>query len=348
MKIGILTFHWATNYGAILQAYCLQEYLREQSHEVEIINYKSRKYDLSWFSFLKHPSNWLSIRKYPLEKKKETLLKQSRNKYLCLTERFWSEKQLMERISHYDILISGSDQVFNPYYTTLGEGYPTSVYYLPFGDSKTIKIGYAVSFGCKTYPEHALNYAQKWIRNFNVIGTRERTGLDILQQMGFEGKKFLVPDPTILYGKSFFKNLGISVPTHKENYICVYMLRQQIVLDGDVLYIDGVHNPLTLEEWLSTISHAKAMVTNSYHGMIVAILAHVPFVALMEKKKAGMNDRFYTLLKRINLSERIAYDESSINSIINQHINWEMVDAEIDSFSQIGKSFLSETISIKV
>lgn len=29
-KIGILTFHWSTNYGAILQAYCLQEYLREQ------------------------------------------------------------------------------------------------------------------------------------------------------------------------------------------------------------------------------------------------------------------------------------------------------------------------------
>ena len=40
MKIGILTFHWATNYGAVLQCYALQEYLRDQGHVVEIINYK--------------------------------------------------------------------------------------------------------------------------------------------------------------------------------------------------------------------------------------------------------------------------------------------------------------------
>lgn len=28
MKIGILTFHWAHNYGAVLQAYALQEVLK--------------------------------------------------------------------------------------------------------------------------------------------------------------------------------------------------------------------------------------------------------------------------------------------------------------------------------
>ena len=43
MKIGIITFHWATNYGAILQAYALQNYLIEFGHDVEIINYRPRK-----------------------------------------------------------------------------------------------------------------------------------------------------------------------------------------------------------------------------------------------------------------------------------------------------------------
>lgn len=28
MKIGILTFHWSDNYGAVLQCYALQEYLK--------------------------------------------------------------------------------------------------------------------------------------------------------------------------------------------------------------------------------------------------------------------------------------------------------------------------------
>ena len=39
MKIGILTFHWATNYGAVLQTYALQTYLESLGHVVQIIDY---------------------------------------------------------------------------------------------------------------------------------------------------------------------------------------------------------------------------------------------------------------------------------------------------------------------
>lgn len=56
MKIGILTFHWATNYGAVLQCYALQEYLREQGHDVEIINYKPWHFDF-WAKYVRRP--WL-------------------------------------------------------------------------------------------------------------------------------------------------------------------------------------------------------------------------------------------------------------------------------------------------
>ena len=34
MKIGILTFHCANNYGAVLQTYGLQEYLKTIGYEV--------------------------------------------------------------------------------------------------------------------------------------------------------------------------------------------------------------------------------------------------------------------------------------------------------------------------
>ena len=40
MKIGIFTFHCAQNYGAVLQAYGLQEYLISQGHDVYIIDYR--------------------------------------------------------------------------------------------------------------------------------------------------------------------------------------------------------------------------------------------------------------------------------------------------------------------
>ena len=40
MKIGILTFHRAHNYGAVLQAYALVTYLRSIGHEAEIVDYR--------------------------------------------------------------------------------------------------------------------------------------------------------------------------------------------------------------------------------------------------------------------------------------------------------------------
>lgn len=40
MKIGILTFHCAINYGAIMQSYGLQEYLKKLGHEAYLLDYR--------------------------------------------------------------------------------------------------------------------------------------------------------------------------------------------------------------------------------------------------------------------------------------------------------------------
>ena len=50
MRIGILTFHKAINYGAYLQAFSLSSKLREQflSDEVEIIDYEKQHFHRTW------------------------------------------------------------------------------------------------------------------------------------------------------------------------------------------------------------------------------------------------------------------------------------------------------------
>ena len=40
MKIGIVTFNSAHNYGAVLQAWALQEYLKSEGHDPSVINYR--------------------------------------------------------------------------------------------------------------------------------------------------------------------------------------------------------------------------------------------------------------------------------------------------------------------
>uniref|UniRef100_UPI0040251321 polysaccharide pyruvyl transferase family protein n=1 Tax=Candidatus Cryptobacteroides bacterium TaxID=3085639 RepID=UPI0040251321 len=42
MRIGILTFHYACNYGAMLQTYATQEFLRSMGHDVCVVDYRNK------------------------------------------------------------------------------------------------------------------------------------------------------------------------------------------------------------------------------------------------------------------------------------------------------------------
>ena len=343
MKIGILTFHWATNYGAVLQAFCLQEYLKERGHDVEIINYKPRHFDFGW-NYLRRPWLLRRLRKDLLTQQREKKLISFRNTRLNLSSRFFSTKDLLLAKVDYDVVISGSDQILNPSFTLSGENRPTSAYFLSFA-TKSKRIGYAVSFGCTDYSSDALNYAKKWIGYFDAVGAREDTGIQILTQMNYQGEKQVVPDPTILYGKGLFNRINIPGP-RRGDYLCVYVLRDTFLIEEDnAVYIDELNNPVSLEDWLGLIINSRGLITNSYHGMIMSILNHVPFVTLKSKAdNAGMNDRFSTLLSRLQLHDRLVDSIDSYKYILSKPISWEDVDRRIDAFRKEGASFLEEVL----
>lgn len=344
MKIGIVTFHWGTNYGAILQAWCLQEYLMEQGHSVDIINYKPQQFDFSWLFIAKHPSLWKTINRQLANRKKEAILIPFRERYLRVTKRYYSLSEFDEALNKYDVLISGSDQVLNPGFAIAGDnGRPSDVYWLGFGRKDARRIGYAVSFGCEYFPEKALNLTKKWVNNFDAIGVREKTGLQILRSLEFKGVCNIIPDPTLLLGKTIFDKFGIVIPSNKERYTCVYMLRHEIKIEGNVQYIDEKHKPLSMEQWINTIVKAQYMVTNSYHGMIIALFSHIPFVVLLETGgESGMNDRFYTLLEQIGCGDRIAESVNEVNDVLNKPMNFTLIDSLIKEYKGIGEAFLHE------
>ena len=346
MKIGIFTFHWSTNYGAILQAYCLQEYLLEQGHEVEIVNYKPRKYDFSWLTFVRHPRMIKRLNRTLANRRKEQLLVTFRNQHLRLTKRYSSVNEFDADLDKYDVLISGSDQVLNPNITMQGEDdKPCSAYWLAFVRGTQKRIGYAVSFGFESYPENAVDMVKEWVNGFNAIGVREHSGINILKQLQYNGISTITPDPTILMGADLFRRLKVEVPVIKEDYSCVYMLRHEINIEGNIRYIDELHQPLSLEDWLNRIVKAQNLITNSYHGMIMAMLAHVPFVVLLEKgSESGMNDRFFTLSSELGIENRFAHTLEEAQLILKEPMDFDRIDERIDRFRQLGITFINQNI----
>ena len=58
-----------------------------------------------------------------------------------------------------------------------------------------------------------------------------------------------------------------------------------------------------------------------------------------------MNDRFYTLLERLNLTSRICGEEYSLNELLNNRsIDWEYVDKALDIVQTEGEDYLKTAL----
>ena len=342
MNIGIMTFHWAINHGALLQTYALQHTLTDlfADANVEIIDYWPEKYKKNVIRCFKS-KNIKVIQRNLKDLKKQKKLIPFRNK-IPTTHRYYSQQQLIQENMNYDVVIAGSDQIWNQSFTMNGEGCKTAAYYLPFCNS-AVKLSYAASFGCMSLEDKTIEFITPLLKRFDAISVRENSGKEILSRIGIDAT--VVCDPSVLLPVSSY--LQLSKHTENEVFIALYLLhlvdynqKKEIIRAFPGQKIKDIEMN-TEEEWIGSIADASFLVTNSYHGMMVALKMHTPFaVVLSSGVLTGMNDRFYTILERIGLMNRVITKENQLSSIYNSPIEWDSVDEELQRYAEESKQFL--------
>lgn len=343
MKVGIITFHWATNYGAVLQCYALQETLRYLGHDAVIINYKPLKYDNNLWTFFRM-KKFIDIRKFLSDTRKEMVIEEFRKQYLYLTKRYKTTKQLQKYCNDFDVVISGSDQVLNDSFLRGGERNGSTAYYLDFGRKDVIRVCYAVSFGQTVYPIDLLPKAKSLVTKMNAVSCRENTGVEIFKSFGIPNA-CVVPDPTLLLSRFDYERLLPSNYNGLKN-VFVYLLHGRYnnlkeKLPGNAV----ISRSEGIKEWLQNIRIARFVITNSFHGTVFCILFHVPFyVVLPTLDNVGMNDRFYTLLNNLGLSDRMALESEFIYTE-RSTIDWTIVDRNLKEYKTLGLCFLNKALS---
>lgn len=345
MHIGILTFHWATNYGAVIQCYALQTALERLGHRVEIINYQpsGQRYGLYYFLRFRR---FLDVEKYSNDLRKEQNLSAFRKKHLKLTSDFRRQNDLPKRLT-FDCVISGSDQVLNPSFFSSGEFGGATVYYLAQWPENTRRVMYAVSFGTTKYPEKLVRKAVPLMEKVDRISVREQSGRQIVCEMQ-RNDAVVVPDPTLLLESSDYERLVSRSTVPDGEYIFAYMLRKKDSWYRENRIASHTGLPVAflttegIEEWLSHIRYAEVVVTNSFHCAVFSILFHKPFCILVEQTgNVGMNDRFYTLLSKCGLLHTL-HAEGDIHSvrIDPDGFDWDYVDRQLESLRAEGIDFL--------
>lgn len=358
-KVGILTFHHVTNYGAVLQCYALQTILKNQGYEPEVINYKPRRQEDNLYNFFRF-RKFRNLTSYILNRKREQQLVRFRSKRLAMnSKKLRTMTELQRYVKDYDALISGSDQVLNPSALLYceaygGKGFPCPVYFLGFPFSGK-KIGYALSFGVTQYPEPQLSIARKYVHSFDKISVRENTGIDIIESMGRKDA-VVMPDPTLLHEPFFYHELADDVHIKlREQFIFCFFLRDieysrtklaKLCTEKSVLW-NNDDGEYSLEGWLHKIKYSDFVVTDSFHCMVMCLKLHTPFVVMTALEgKVGMNDRIYTILELLDMEERIVYreDVNRISSLLQSpcSVKWEEVDAKLAEYARNGIQFLQE------
>lgn len=201
MKIGILTFHKARNYGAFMQCYSLSKTLMEvfPEHEIEVIDYAScnliHDYEKNIWERIfgskmdaSKPSCMLVIKRIGKTllnikglKEEANIRKQKKQnfddvqKYLPLTneslitdnkENF---KAFVEKLK-YDVVVVGSDAIWNDNQTT----WPNL--YLLHDIKGVIKMSYAAStYGMdfSQMSEKHKDYVKEALEDFRFVGVRD-------------------------------------------------------------------------------------------------------------------------------------------------------------------------------
>lgn len=354
-KATIITFHAVQNYGAIMQAYGLQEVLKLFFKEIEFLDYRPKYvYDsYKLFQTFTVPSLVRSILSFNSRFKKKNRFSRFLKANLKFSEVTGESYDAFSNY-HTDYLFLGSDQIWNPEIT---KGFDP-VYFGSFLDTKNIKIvSYAASFGSSTFSDEEKTCIKEYVDKIDMLSVREDAASDLLKSMGYAVD--VVVDPTILAGAECYKKH--IVPINEPKYVLLFSLSQNEesvkhamkiakYLGVELIEVTNGRKPLFKknrkiiydagpEEFLSYIYNAEYVVTDSFHGTVFSILFHRPFSTIIHKTRG---ERMRTLLKNVGLTNRLSCDFDK--QLLHDSIDWAKVESKIFDLREESLRFIERLI----
>lgn len=355
-KIGILTFHRALNYGAVLQAYALEKKMSNITDEevmVELIDYRCPKIETSRkiankFSKISLKNCARVIALVWKKAKFDNFLKK-----IKISKEIYSIENLNNINEEYDKIVVGSDQVWN--YLLTEKDY---TYLLNFKLDNKKKYSYAASLGLNDLGNEREKY-NKVLNCFNKISVRENESVDILKNIGVEVNGVHLDPTLLLTGKEWLDYLNINGAS-KEKYILVYnILKPEKMFElakeiscktgYRIIYIpNGIMPPKNtgklmfpnIVKFIELFANAEYIITNSFHGTVFSIEFHKKMlIELLGEGKS--NARVKSLLKICNLEDRIFAEDYTK---IFEDINWETVDKNLENARKDSLLYIKEIL----
>lgn len=231
------------------------------------------------------------------------------------TVQFDASRIPRDHLSHFTAFVCGSDQVWNPYFHT-----NSMIEFLQFAPAYK-RIALAPSFGVAALPESRKKLFAEWIASIPHLSVREQAGAELIRELtGREAQVLL--DPTFALTAEEWREFSLEpVQKPQDDYVFCYFLgnetkdyvnyvRRYAEQNGfEIVEVCDIHNlryyDADPQEFVWLVDHAKAVFTDSFHGMAFSINLEKPFVVFDRiEGGASMSSRITTVLEKTGLEAR--------------------------------------------
>lgn len=356
-KIGIVTFHRAINYGAMLQAVALQKAVCKLGYKAELIDYVDRLYE--HYKPVYNIGNPIkSVLKYFLSgnvrKRNNSFEKFLEDNAKVSSKQYTSQNIHDLNEMDYAAFISGSDQTFNPRIVDYDDNYV-----LGFVSDNDKCNAYAASIGLTELTDKDKEWLMTNVCRYHCILAREKTAIKTLNEIGINNIK-LVCDPTFLLSADEWRTMQKSVDLPK-HFILYYGFRKNVLLDKKVkelsqksgypVYI--ISDKIKKDEngykkfsgigpaqWLYLIERADYIVTNSFHGMIFSFIFNKQ--VWVADSNDGTFSRMKDFLENMKCENCILEENMKTNCI--DIIPYDVVNEYMKAYVRASKDILEEML----
>ena len=353
MKIGILTFHRAHNYGAVLQCYALQEVLKGMGHEVEVIDYRQPAIDRAYNSW---QPRWFIKKIVKIWKMYDYLHLlyeegKRRHKFGGFLKNYLNVQHPCTSINipnNYDYYVIGSDQLFN---LEITNGLDPVYSGESINGNGPKLIGYAISSNQESIRKIGQDNWNSIFNNFTSISFREKALADLLYKL--YGKEVDVCfDPTLLTDINIWNNIKINKDIEKD-CIVLYQVRwnegeedtlekkaYQLAKQMNYKVINLSNRDYGVEEWVLYIKYAKCVITSSFHASVFALIFNRPLYSYVLND--GRDSRYVDLLNSVGASDCLKDLHDSISEL--PEMDFDTINKKLQYLRQDSLTYLNEQI----
>lgn len=347
-NIDIMTFHFAHNYGAVLQAFALKEYLKSLGYNARFVNYVPKSmwyiYSLNPFCEGLHPRlMWGRVKRLG----KRISIYNSFDRFIkndleCKEKPMYDEDSLTRRLKNSKIIIYGSDQIWNDKIVEdiekyCGENAP----------DYALKIAYAVSLGTNTLTVKQKEIISRYAVHFESISVREGRSCEILREEGITSVVHVCDPVFLIQQDKWMKMMKKPHQNMQKRYILYYALSDEAELintteriakenELPIYCIHPIANKQSIQghqlynvgpkEFLWLIYNAEFVSTNSFHALAFSMIFNKK---VLNKCFSKEKCRIWSLLTKCEWD-----------------VNYDMMNAEFIDFSKNKEREINEYIEL--